>query len=516
MNANEVYEVLNKEFPWIKIQKVVYHNNKFLTEFYLIYEQHHTIEEKTKTEIKKIISQYTPIKSDTSFYYRKSFLLDDLIIKSIVTYSDEFFKSLEICSENIQVKIDSEKVYISISINEVIYGLVDKLNYVEKLINYLEHNYFGSFDICVNSFALPDSGEDLLEKRKIFDEPEVFIDNQIFEVTDVKPIHVRNMVYRALPLSKVKAGMGAVTVAGRIKFFNKSTYKKIVEKDGVSEEQEKTRYNFELVYEDTKLSCVIFPTKQLLEKGDIFNDGQEVICLCDVDEYRERLSLKVKEIAFCKIPEKEATPIEFLSEKENYITIKPSPYHEESQLNMFEMIKSLPPMLENKNYVVFDLETTGLDYNSCEIIEIGAVKIVNGKITETFSTLIKPTKPIPEDATAVNNITNEMVEKAPSLQQVLPDFYKFTRNCALVAHNISFDSKFLIYYGEKCRYNFDNELVDSLAMSRKYLHTIKNHKLKTICEYLGVELINAHRALADTVATAKCFIKLADYENSKI
>ena len=512
MDTNETYGLLNKEFPWIKIQKVVYHNNKFLTEFYLVYNQDHTLDDETKTKIKTLITQLAPIKSDTNFYYRKSFLLNDLIVKSIITYSDEVFKSLEVYSDNVQVNINGEIVSIAISVNEAVYGLVDKLNYIDKLNDYLEHNYFGTFDINVTSFALPNNGEDLLEKRKIYDAPETFIDNQIFEVVDVEPIYVKNMVYRALPLAKVKAGMGTVTVAGRIKFFNKSTYIRIVEKDGKSEEQEKTRYNFELIYEDTKLSCVIFPTKQLLDKGDIFKDGQEVICLCDVDEYRERLSLKIKEIAFCKIPEKEVVPIEFLSENKNYITVKPVPYYEESQLNMFEEIKQLPPMLDNKSYVVFDLETTGLDYQSCEIIEIGAVKVVNGKITETFSTLIKPTKPIPEDATAVNNITNEMVAKAPSLQQVIPDFYKFTRDCTLVAHNIGFDSKFLIYYGEKCRYNFDNELVDSLAMSRKHLHSIKNHKLKTICEYFGVELINAHRALADTVATAKCFIKLADYE----
>ncbi len=513
MKDNAVTEALKKDFPWVKIQKVIYKEKDFAVDYFIIYDQYHNITDEIKKSISDLLDKLVPIKATKSYFYRKSFLLGDLVEKSVVSFSSENFKSLEITDKDVKAIINDSNVNVNINVHSSVYGLVDKLNYLNILKEYLTDNYFATFEIKINQVANPIDASNLLAKRQLSNSASEIIDNHIFQVENLQIIYGKNLIDKARPLDKIKAGMNGVTVAGRIRFFNKATYKKSTEKDGKVEEVEKVRYNFELVYEDTKMSAVIFPTKQLLEKGDIFKDGQEVICLCDVDEYRERLSLKVKEIGFCKIPVKEVGPIEFLQENENYLCIKPEQYIEQSQMNMFEEIKILPKMLDNKTYVVFDLETTGLEYEHCEIIEIGAVKVVNGKITETFSTLVKPKNSIPADATAVNGIDDAMVANAPSIEQVLPDFYKFTRNAILVAHNIGFDSKFLIYYGEKCHYNFDNELVDSLALSRKYLHSVKNHKLKTICDYLGVELINAHRALADTVATAKCFIKLADFAN---
>ena len=510
MKNNLVTDTLKKHFPWVKIQKVVYNEKEFTIDYYLIYDQYNSIDDSKKQQIADLLDTLIPVKAKKSYYYRKSFLLPDLVKKSVVMFSSENFKSLEIAEANVDVEFFNTDVQVKIDINSAVYGLVEKLNYVSILTEHLYDNFFGDFTIITNKVDSNNDINDLLAKRVASNAVSEIIDNQIFQVNDLQIVYGKNLLDKAMPLCKVKAGMSGVTVAGKIRFFSKSTYKKLVEKDGSTQEVEKYRYNFELSYEDSRMSVVIFPTKQLLEKGDIFQDGQEVICLCDVDEFRGKLSLKAKEIGFCKLPEKEIKPVEYLDENEDYLTIRPCCYQEQSQLNMFEEVKLLPKLLDNKSYVVFDLETTGLNFESCEIIEIGAVKVVNGKITETFATLIKPKKGIPSDATAINGIDDSMVENAPSIEQVLPDFYKFTRNTTLVAHNIGFDSKFLIRFGEECHYNFDNELLDSLALSRKYLHGVKNHKLKTICEYFGVDLVNAHRALDDTVATAKCFIKLAD------
>ena len=168
--------------------------------------------------------------------------------------------------------------------------------------------------------------------------------------------------------------------------------------------------------------------------------------------------------------------------------------------------------LENAIYVSFDLETTGLFFTQHEIIEIGAVKIENGKITETFSTLIKPEGKISEEITKITGITNEMVKDAPSFQNVLGDFYKFCEGCVLVGYNIlEFDIKFLNYHANKFGVDFDHKIEDALILARKFCLGLKRYKLKDVCNHLEIVLENAHRALFDTIATAEVFIKLSNY-----
>jgi len=101
-----------------------------------------------------------------------------------------------------------------------------------------------------------------------------------------------------------------------------------------------------------------------------------------------------------------------------------------------------------------------------------------------------------------------MVENAPTINYVMPDFYKFCNNATLVAHNIAFDISFIHNISKKLSYNFDHEQMDTMIISRQKLPGLKNYKLGTIVEKLGVVLDNAHRAINDATATAKVFIKL--------
>ena len=106
--------------------------------------------------------------------------------------------------------------------------------------------------------------------------------------------------------------------------------------------------------------------------------------------------------------------------------------------------------------MVFDLETTGLNHEDCQIVEIGAVKIENGKITKKFSTFVDPEAEIPLDATRIHGITDAMVMGAPKVDVALADFYKFCEGSTIVAYNIDFDYKFINYYGRKSGLNFNH------------------------------------------------------------
>ena len=103
-----------------------------------------------------------------------------------------------------------------------------------------------------------------------------------------------------------------------------------------------------------------------------------------------------------------------------------------------------------------------------------------------------------------------MVKDAPTFEQVFPDFFKFIENCTLVAHNINFDLPFISYQAKPMGYVILNPTQDTLLISQKHLGQLKHFKLSNVCDFLGVSLIGAHRAVNDTVATAKVFIKLVE------
>ena len=123
-----------------------------------------------------------------------------------------------------------------------------------------------------------------------------------------------------------------------------------------------------------------------------------------------------------------------------YKTVFPTPATTVKIASVFDDNSHLPEELVNNTYVVFDIETTGLDVMNNGITEIGAVKIVNGKLTEQFTTLVKPDYRISDEIVRITGITEEMVKDAPKISTVIPDFIKFIDGAIIVAHNAEFDT----------------------------------------------------------------------------
>lgn len=159
------------------------------------------------------------------------------------------------------------------------------------------------------------------------------------------------------------------------------------------------------------------------------------------------------------------------------------------------------------SYVVFDIETTGLKAAADEITEIGAVKIENGKITDRFSQLINPGRPIPPRITELTGITDEMVADMPSIEEVLPKFLDFCTDCVVVAHNAGFDTGFIRQKSARCGLKFNNKIVDTLRLSRELFPENAKHTLDAVAKRLDVSLENHHRAVDDAEATAEIFLK---------
>jgi DNA polymerase-3 subunit epsilon len=158
------------------------------------------------------------------------------------------------------------------------------------------------------------------------------------------------------------------------------------------------------------------------------------------------------------------------------------------------------------DFVVIDVETTGLDPYSDEIIELAALKVINHRIEDTFQCLIKPEFPISGYITRINGITNEMVKDSPVIAEVLPNYLEFLGDSILFGHNIRFDINFISEACKQCCLSpLANDYVDMLPLSRKAVKEIPNHKLATLIRAFGIEVSCFHRALADCESTYKCY-----------
>ena len=161
-------------------------------------------------------------------------------------------------------------------------------------------------------------------------------------------------------------------------------------------------------------------------------------------------------------------------------------------------------------FVVFDIETTGFSAEADRIIEIGAVKVENGQITDTFSTFVNPKRPIPFRITELTSITDDMVIDAPEIEVVLPQFLEFVGDAALVAHNASFDVGFIEQNCKKQGLRSQFTSVDTVALARVLLPSLSKYKLDVVAKALNISLENHHRAVDDAGATAKIFEKFIE------
>lgn len=221
-------------------------------------------------------------------------------------------------------------------------------------------------------------------------------------------------------------------------------------------------------------------------------------------------------ISLCKLPEnfkRELPPPPIPAP--HYVTVAPRPIKIDAQASMFHTpgdISSVPEYIKNKNIVVFDIETTGLNVMEDRITEIGAVRIKDGVIAECFSTLVNPYKTIPPEVVEKTGITNEMVVDSPSWDKVAPDFYKFCYGAVLAGHNIdNFDVPFIKNQCKALKLPFDHETIDTLTLARKYFAgKVVNYKLETLLDYYSIEVDAHHRALDDCVGNARLLLRMSE------
>lgn len=262
-----------------------------------------------------------------------------------------------------------------------------------------------------------------------------------------------------------------------------------------------------------KTSGVYFTKKSTYPKIKNLKVGDAIITRGNIGQYNGRRSFTFERINACSFPENFVKKDKFkkIAPKE-YRNVFPEPATTIKISSVFDDFGTLPDELTSCEYVVFDLETTGLDVMNNGITEIGAVKIKGGKVTEQFTTLVKPDYPITQEIVDITGITNEMVKDSPKISAVVPDFMKFIEGAVLVAQNAEFDLKFLKRFAGAEDFEVKNKVLDTMEMARSELSFLRRHDLHTLAEHFNITF-HHHRALSDAYATAEIFIELIKIKN---
>ncbi len=329
--------------------------------------------------------------------------------------------------------------------------------------------------------------------------PERIVAPRTFAIGNYAPIDGADCS-EALYIADLTGEMPAVTVCGYVSYAEEK-----LTKNG------KPYFSFTLSDGTGQLRASYFSKKATLERVRAVRQG-DAVCLTGANEFfgggfrftANKIDYGAPPEGF--VPEERASrPV-----PQDYLRVKPEPAADLVQADLFGGTP-LPPAFRKETFVVFDLETTGLNNNPVggsmdRIIEVGAVKIADGQIREKFSSFVACPVRLSAEIVRLTGIEDGMLAGAPEIADVIADFYKFCDGCVLVGHNVGFDYRFIRFYGEQEGFLFSQRQYDTVAFAQELLH-LPNYKLNTVADYFGFDF-HHHRAFDDAFVTAKIFTEL--------
>lgn len=486
----------DEKYAKIRLEDAVYEKgSKKLTLTFLM-GKHFAEEDERK--IAGIVAKELPF-ADVIVRIRKTVCSPDVAKSRICAYIKDTCAPIKsrVTENDIVVEVGENDTKIKILAEEDVCGYLKAKNFETQLTEYLGGFFCDDFIVEYDPRANEDVSDILADEKVDYARIEL-IPPRYFKVDSVTRLFNNDETDEVMYIQDAAERTGELYIAGKV--------------IGISERTTKTGKPF-YIYDFNdgtgRMSGSLFTdNKQTLKKLEKIQEGSEVIVfgkaeVTDAGYHR----FSIKSFNFCELP-KNFVYQEKQSRRppETYLIAKPSPIEEVRQTSLFNMNYTVPECFKGKNIVVLDLETTGTSTTDDRITEIGAVRLVDGKVTEKFSTMVNPERKIPEVVVELTGITDEMVADAPTFAEIAGDIYKFCYGSIIVAHNIGFDYPFLKNMSKPSGYLYSNRGIDTLALSRELL-SLPNNKLNTVCEHFGIEFLH-HRAYSDALATAQMFIEL--------
>ena len=507
-----INDLTNKtEYKKFKLIKADYNKNSDEITITFLYSNFNLPTDAEKESLKQEALSILGNLTKNTIKFRKSYIDDDLAFSLLNEYTKTFpYLRGAIKKSDIHVKMSEDMVQIDIDCDEEMKELLTNYKFLDEFKKIVQKQVFEDVEVNLNATKKCVKKDDIdaispqMELKKIMEQEESL--NKV-KVDEIVNLVGKNILSDAIFIKDIKK-TDEVVLAGK---FMSPVWSQFVPKSLKGKQDATLRDKLSFILKDAsgEIEVVMFPQEKDKEKLERLSEEAEVIISGNYNDFMGRVNVKANALSLCRILTKEVKYIWREPEKE-YKTIIPQKMEDLQQVNLFSMFQDKPKdyWQNDKSVVVFDFETTGLNAENCQIIEIGAVKVKNGVCTETFSTLVNPHQKLGREISELTGITDDMLVFAPDLEDVLPDFHKFCQDSVLSAYNIGFDIQFLLKAGKKYRYKFDNERIDTLELARQKIPSLPNYKLSSVVKALDIVLNDAHRAINDAIATAKVFIKL--------
>ena len=461
---------------------------------------------KDREKISEIVRKYVPSSFKCLVEVNKLSPDEEMVRQKILEAIKNNFKALyvTVSPEDIAVKKSDSGFEFTISAMQGIAN--DEI--CDGVIKYLKRNFCGNFfgKCAENRKKALDIEVDEEHENIDFEMP-----IRYFEIYKFSLLEGKEKQKTAVYISDLNFESENVVVCGAIEDINERKYTN-------KKNQEKTFYNYIINDGTASLRITYFPRIKSLDKIRSLKVGDSIVCTGKNEPFNGSLRFTADIIDLGSVPQN------FIPEKrpskpapKYYSVVKPRSFTDITQTDMFSAVV-IPDCLKNRTFIVFDLETTGLNSTPTSgkmdaIIEIGAYKIIDGVICESFSTFVNPQRKLSEEIISLTGITEDMVKDAPTYEEVMPDFFKFCQGSILVGHNVAgFDFKFVDYYCSHLGYILERKIMDTLPLAQELLY-LSNYKLNTIADHFKITF-NHHRAIDDAYVTAKIFLELIKMKKS--
>lgn len=487
--------------------------------------------ETVKSKFLQAVVKYVPVTSDTFDEDSIAVSVNDYLINIVVTVPRAVFSLLS--PDGVREKI-VEDLYGNF-VENISFEVVEKYISAEEKQKIIQN----SIETINNSGVTSNIKVDV--NGNVKDETKPLLADEFDNLNDAIVMYRQSRQIKAAPVTTVvgKAYMNVMpmyisdvcdtfesaTLCGTVTGFQRKEYKNKnfgAEPDKPNarfkkntEDETLPMYSFTLDDTTGKMAVVYFGRSM---KNDVFgtmvDEGTSIVVSGKISARNGSRQIIVDKLWTADIDfDTVVTDMPSKKESKKYHTVIPEKFIEEKQYDVDDVLgqtKETPEFLRGKTFVVFDLETTGLDVTKCSIVQLGAYKIVDGKIVEYFGTLVNPDCHIPEGSTAIHGITDADVVSSPEIADVIPDFYKFTRGATLVGHNLfGYDLPILSRVAKDNGYVFDNSALDTYIIVKSQ-YSLPSYNLEKLAKHFDFNLTHAHNADFDAIATARLFIMLAE------
>ena len=516
----EFNRVTNGAFPMLKFSGATYlkASQELTVKFLISAFEYKEITENSDTlsKIEGAVASICPgIKTSVKFI--KTYADEAVVRNKVLEYfnagNSMIFRRLN--GDTLVISVTDDMIRVELRFDAAICRMLETGDGLNGLKFALERTFMQHVDVCTAETELKaEEDEEYFKSTTAISGASL----RLVEVTTGEKLYSKGRIesINQMPnyIADIKSAGENIVLSGKVSSLSRRKYKnkKFDPENPKNGPEELPIIAFYINDSTAKMETVCFPKSEEADKLEAaLKEGDEVICIGRVamSNYSGMLNYTVNAVFRCKIDYDSIHAVERMPVPERYETVKPRTFSSVSEQGFLDDGEAaVEEYMRDKVFVVFDLETTSTQVATTEIIEIGAIRAEGGNVT-AFSTLVRPSEHIPEGATAINHITDAMVAFEPTIDKVLPDFYKFVAGATLVGHNIDgFDLPILRRVGAQKGYYFDNDSVDTLTLAKQLMPERRSFSLENIAKDLDFTHTEAHRALSDVEANFQLFKEL--------